>query len=45
MKKKHRPRLVERSLLMKIVAAWVLTVPLAAILSAVVFFIMRALFG
>ncbi|MEP4052764.1 MAG: inorganic phosphate transporter [Litorimonas sp.] len=45
MKKKHRPRLVERSLLMKIVAAWVLTVPLAGLLSALVFYIMRALFG
>ncbi len=45
MKKKHRPRLVERKLLLKIVAAWVLTVPLAGLLSAVIFFIMRALFG
>jgi len=45
MKKKHRPRLVERTLLMKIVAAWILTVPLAAILSAIVFFIMRAMFS
>lgn len=45
MKKKHRPRLVERSLLMKIIAAWVLTVPLAGLFSAGIFFIMRALFA
>lgn len=40
----HRRRLVRRSHFMTIVGAWVITVPVSAMLSAVVYFIFAALF-
>jgi len=39
----HRLELVKRSLLLRIVAAWVITVPLAAVLAAMFFFMMRGI--
>jgi PiT family inorganic phosphate transporter len=43
LRKAHRPRLVERRLLWKIVAAWIFTVPLAGLSAAAIFYAMRAL--
>ena len=40
----HRRRLVRRSHFMTIVAAWVITVPVSALLSAAVYFVFSALF-
>ncbi len=39
----HRIELVKRVLLLRIVAAWVITVPLAAVLSAMFFFMIRGI--
>ena len=39
----HRVELVKRNLLLRIAAAWVITVPLAAILAAMFFFMMRGM--
>ncbi|MEX0344393.1 MAG: inorganic phosphate transporter [Rhizobiaceae bacterium] len=39
----HRIELVKRNLLLRIVAAWVITVPLAAILAAMFFFMIRGM--
>lgn len=41
LKRAYRERLVQRSLLIKIVIAWVVTVPLSAIFSAALFFMIR----
>jgi PiT family inorganic phosphate transporter len=40
----HRRRLVRRSHFMTIVAAWIITVPFSALLSAVVYSVLAALF-
>ena len=39
----HRIELVKRNLLFRIAAAWVITVPLAAILAAMFFFMIRGM--
>jgi len=39
----HRLELVKRSLLLRIAAAWLITVPLAGILAAMFFFMMRGI--
>jgi PiT family inorganic phosphate transporter len=39
----HRVELVKRNLLLRIAAAWVITVPIAAILSAMFFFMIRGM--
>lgn len=39
----HRIELVKRNLLLRIVAAWVITVPLAALLAAMFFFMIRGM--
>lgn len=39
----HRLELVKRSLLLRIAAAWLITVPLAGILAAMLFFMMRGI--
>jgi len=39
----HRIELVKRSLLVRIAAAWVITVPLAGILAAIFFFMIRGM--
>ncbi|MFC3612798.1 inorganic phosphate transporter [Lutimaribacter marinistellae] len=39
----HRVELVKRNLLLRIAAAWVITVPLAAILAAMFFFMLRGM--
>ena len=39
----HRVELVKRNLLLRIAAAWVITVPLAAILAAMFFFMIRGM--
>lgn len=41
LKRAYREQLVQRSLLVKIVAAWVITVPLSAIFAAMVFYMIR----
>lgn len=41
--KLHRLELVKRSLLLLIVAAWVITVPLAGIMGAMFFFMLRGM--
>ena len=43
-KRKHR-KLVRRSHFLTIIAAWVITVPAAAILSAMIFFILNGVTG
>ncbi len=43
LRKVYRTELVKRSALLKIAAAWVITVPAAAILSALVFFMIRGM--
>jgi PiT family inorganic phosphate transporter len=40
----HRRRLVRRSHFMTIIAAWVVTVPISALLSAALYFVFTALF-
>ncbi|NNL17465.1 MAG: inorganic phosphate transporter, partial [Boseongicola sp.] len=42
---RRRRKLVRRSHFLTIIAAWVITVPAAAILSAVIFFIIQAIAG
>lgn len=39
----HRVELVKRNLLLRIAAAWIITVPIAAILSAMFFFMLRGM--
>ena len=39
----HRVELVKRNMLLKIAAAWVITVPMAACLSAMFFFMLRGM--
>ena len=43
LKKIYKRELVKRSLMLKVIAAWVITVPAAAILAAVFFYLMRAI--
>jgi len=43
LKKIYKRELVKRSLMLKVVAAWVITVPAAAILSALFFFLIRGI--
>ncbi len=43
LRKLYRKELVKRSLLMKIIAAWIITVPASASLAAVLFFALRGL--
>jgi PiT family inorganic phosphate transporter len=45
LKKVYKRELVKRSQLMRIAAAWVITVPASALLAALVFFMMRATLG
>ncbi|MEE9273151.1 MAG: inorganic phosphate transporter [Robiginitomaculum sp.] len=42
-KKAFKAQLVERSMLLKIVAAWIFTVPVAGLLSAAIFFMIRGM--
>ncbi len=42
-KKAFKAQLVERSMLLKIIAAWVFTVPVAGLLSAALFFMLRGI--
>ncbi len=42
-KKAYKAQLVERSMLLKIVAAWIFTVPVAGLLSAALFFMIRGI--
>ena len=42
-KKAYKAKLVERSMLFKIVAAWVITVPLTAVFSAALYFMIRGI--
>lgn len=42
---RRRRKLVRRSHFMTIIAAWIVTVPAAAILSALTFFVLNLLFG
>jgi len=42
-KKAYKAKLVERSMLLKIIAAWIFTVPIAAFLSAAIFFMLRGM--
>ncbi len=42
-KKAYKAKLIERSMLLKIVAAWVFTVPLSGIFSAALFFMIRGI--
>ena len=42
-KKAYKAKLVERSMLLKIVAAWVFTVPIAGLMSAGLFFMIRGI--
>jgi PiT family inorganic phosphate transporter len=39
----HRLELVKRSLLLRIAAAWVITVPVAAVMAAALFFMIRGI--
>jgi PiT family inorganic phosphate transporter len=41
MKKSLRENYVKRGMVKKIIAAWVITVPAAAVLSAIIFFIIK----
>lgn len=45
LKKVYRRELVKRSQLLRIAAAWVITVPVSALLAAVVFYGLRSLVG
>ncbi len=45
LKKVHKQQLVQRSVFKKILAAWFITVPSSAILSAIFFYIIRLLFS
>ena len=42
-KKAYKAKLVERSMLFKIIAAWIFTVPVAGLLSAALFFMLRGI--
>lgn len=42
-KKAYKAKLVERSMLLKIIAAWIFTVPVAGLLSAALFFMIRGI--
>lgn len=39
----HRVELVKRNLLFRIAAAWIITVPIAAVLAAMFFFMIRGM--
>ena len=43
LRKVYRKELVKRTMLVKIAAAWVITVPVAAILAAMIFFMLRGM--
>jgi PiT family inorganic phosphate transporter len=43
LKKVYRKELVKRSMLLKIAAAWVITVPLAGLLAAMLYFMIRGM--
>ena len=43
MNKHHRQQLVKRSALFRIVAAWIITVPVSALLAAMFFFMLRGM--
>ncbi len=43
LKKAYREEMVQRSMLLKIAAAWVTTVPLAGILAAMLYFMIRGM--
>ncbi|MFI9652510.1 inorganic phosphate transporter [Guyparkeria halopsychrophila] len=45
LKKIYKRELVKRSLVLKVVAAWVITVPAAALLAAMFFFVIRGIFA
>ncbi|WP_322520885.1 anion permease [Guyparkeria halophila] len=45
LKKIYKRELVKRSLVLKVVAAWVITVPAAALLAAMFFFLIRGIFA
>lgn len=42
-KKAYKAKLVERSMLFKIIAAWIFTIPVAGLLSAALFFMLRGI--
>ena len=42
-KKKLRENYIKRGMIKKIITAWVVTVPIAAILSAIVFYVLKGL--
>jgi PiT family inorganic phosphate transporter len=43
LRKAHRKELVKRSLMMRIVAAWIITVPASALLATIVFYTLRGM--
>jgi PiT family inorganic phosphate transporter len=43
LKKEIKAKYVERNLLWKIVAAWIITVPIAGVLSAMLFFMIKGM--
>ena len=43
LKRVYRHELVKRSALLKIVAAWIITVPVSAVLAAMLFYMMRGM--
>jgi PiT family inorganic phosphate transporter len=45
LKKEEKAKYVERNLLWKIVAAWIITVPIAGIISAMLFFMIKGMMG
>ncbi|WP_066268584.1 inorganic phosphate transporter [Hydrogenophaga palleronii] len=45
LKKAYKKELVKRSAVLRIVAAWIITVPATAVLAAVLFYIVRAVLG
>ena len=45
LKKIYKRELVKRSLVLKVIAAWVITVPAAALLAAMFFFLIRGMLG
>jgi PiT family inorganic phosphate transporter len=42
-KKKLRENYIKRGMIKKIITAWVVTVPIAAVLSAIVFYVLKGL--
>jgi len=41
LRKVHRKHLVKRSVLMRVIAAWIITVPASALMAAVIYFAIR----